>query len=427
MNRRRRDVPVGYERTRPTRPTSVAVALAAVMVACTVSCGTPEPAREQPSTAFSSPTIETSSPAPPIGDERGAIVSREPFPNITGAITDRGAAVTKVTYRSTSGVDGSGTEVVATVFTPAGPPPAGGWPVVTVGHGTTGVTDECAPSSSPTLLGTTGTVGQLLDRGYVVAVSDYEGLGTEGPHPYLEPATAAYNLIDAVRAARNIVPAASNRWAALGSSQGGQASWSAAEHADDYGDGLEFVGSANLSPAADLSGIVHVNESEELTLPQKMFLPYLLEGLQVLHPEMDPTAFMRGALMENPDTVLSCVGALLTEKWNVATQLRPEDTVPRTPADALHMRTWLQEIALPREPAAGPQLVVVGAEDNLIFPEWTEHAVQKACTGGDVIDFRIRVGEGHSNARAVPGAVEWVADRFAGVPAENTCPLEGGS
>lgn len=430
MNRRRRDVPVGYERKRQARSASVvlAVAVAAVMVIGTVSCGTSEQTRGQPSTAVASPTIETSSPAPPIGDERGDIVSREPFPDITGAITDRGAAVTKVTYRSTSGVDGSGTEVVATVFTPAGPPPPpGGWPVVTVGHGTTGITDECAPSSSPTLLGTASTVGQLLDRGYVVAVSDYEGLGTEGPHPYLEPATAAYNLIDAVRAARNVVPAASTRWAALGSSQGGQASWSAAEHADDYGDGLEFVGSANLSPAADLSGIVHVDDAEELTLPQKMFLPYLLEGLQVLHPEMDPTAYMRGALMENPDTVLSCVGALLTEKWNVATQLRPQDTVPRTPTDALQMRTWLQEIALPREPAAGPQLVVVGAEDNLILPEWTEHAVQKACAGGDVIDFRIRVGEGHSDARAVPGAVEWVADRFAGVPANNTCATEAGS
>ncbi|NLE81542.1 MAG: lipase [Rhodococcus sp.] len=404
--------------------------MAGVLLAGTVACGSSasgpdasEIADVHTSTAsMSAPSL----PPAPIGDERGAVLSREPFAGITGEIEDTGATVTKVTYRSTSGVTNSGTEVVGTVFTPEGQAPEGGWPVVTVGHGTTGVTDECAPSSSPTLLGTADVVGQLLERGYVVAVSDYEGLGTEGPHPYLEPTTAAYNLIDAVRAARQIVPAASTRWAALGVSQGGQASWSAAEHADDYGEGLEFVGSANLSPAADLAGIADGNVAEAMTLPQKMFLPYLLEGLQLLHPEMDPTDYLRGALAENPDTALSCVGAMLTEKWNVATQMRPDDTVPRTPADALQMRKWLEGIALPQSKAAGPQLVVVGSEDNLIFPEWTEHAVEKACANGDVIAFRTRTGEGHADARAIPGAVQWVADRFAGVPPENTCQ-EGGS
>ncbi|MFD4367103.1 lipase family protein [Rhodococcus sp. NPDC058521] len=396
----------------------VAAGLAVSAVSCSSAT---EPTRNRPApTSVAEPAL----PPAPTGDDRGAVVNQAPFSGITSSITEKGAVATKITYRSTSGVDGSGTEVGGTVFAPAGDGPPGGRPVVTVGHGTTGVTDECAPSASPTLLGSTGVVGQLLDRGYVVAVSDYEGLGTPGDHPYLEPTTSAYNLIDAVRAARNIFPDTSSRWAALGISQGGQASWSAAEHADDYGDGLEFVGSANLSPAADLSGIL---EQEELTLPQKMFLPYLLEGLRVQHPEIDETAYMRGALVENPDTVLSCVGALLTEKWNVATQLRPEDTTPRSPADALQMREWLQDDALPKGPAAGPQLVMVGETDNLILPSWTEQAVEKACAGGDVIDFRTRTGEGHADARAVPGAVEWIADRFAGAQAPNTCPAGDGS
>ncbi|XGU21097.1 lipase family protein [Rhodococcus sp. 3Y1] len=78
------------------------------------------------------------------------------------------------------------------------------------------------------------------------------------PHPYLQPDTAAFNVIDAVRAARNVVPDTSTRWATLGLSQGGQASWAAAEEADTYGDGLEFVGAANLSPAADISPIISV-------------------------------------------------------------------------------------------------------------------------------------------------------------------------
>lgn len=423
----RKDVAVGSDSAWRTGhlPVRAGAVLAVVgfVVAAAVGCSSDvESSPEQPAaTSVPQPTL----PPAPTGDERGAVVHHAPFPEIAGAITEKGAVATRITYRSTSGINGSGTEVGGTVFAPAGPAPGGGRPVVTVGHGTTGVTDECAPSASPTLLGSTGVVGQLLDHGYVVVVSDYEGLGTPGDHPYLEPETSAYNLIDAVRAARNFVPGTSSRWAALGISQGGQASWSAAEHADDYGDGLEFVGSANLSPAADLSGIV--GENEELTLPQKMFLPYLLEGLRVQHPDMDKSAYMRGALIDNPDTVMSCVGALLTEKWNVATQLRPDDTTPRSPADGFQMRSWLQDDALPKEPAAGPLLVVVGETDNLILPSWTERAVEKACAGGDVIDFRARTGEGHADARAIPGAVEWVADRFDGVPAPNTCPAGGGS
>lgn len=64
---------------------------------------------------------------------------------------------------------------------------------------------------------------------------------------------------------------------------------------------------------------------------------------------------------------------------------------------------------------------IVGTNDNLIRPEWTEAAVERACADGDVIEFQARPGEGHADGAAVPGAVAWVKDRFAGVPAPNTC------
>ncbi|BAH53349.1 hypothetical protein ROP_51020 [Rhodococcus opacus B4] len=404
------------------RTAVVALAGALALTACATDAASPSP---PPTTSVAAPSVPPVSPAP-TGDQRGALISQAPVPGTDPAITALGATATRVVYRSTSGVDGGGSEVVGTVFTPGGPAPDGGRPVVTVGHGTTGVTDECAPSSSPTLLGTTNLVRPLLQRGYVVTVTDYQGLGTDGPHPYLEPDTAAYDLIDAVRAARHVVPDASTRWAAIGVSQGGQASWSAAEHADDYGDGLEFAGAANLSPAADLSGIVADGTVAPLSLPQKMFLPYLLEGLKVIHPELNPDDYMRGALAATPDVTLSCVAAKLQEKWTVATQLTPADTGPRTAADADRMRGWLQDIALPQSGAGGPMLVVVGDRDNLILPQWTSQAVASACALGDVVEFDTRPGEGHADGRSVPGAVQWIADRFAGVPAPDTC-AEGGT
>lgn len=391
------------------RSAGVVAVLALVLVSCSEQ-------QNQPSTPSQSAQI---APAP-TGAQRGAIVEQRDAGATYPAVAETGARAFTVTYRSTSGVDGGNSDVTGTVFAPAGPAPDGGRPVVTVGHPTTGVADDCAPSRSPDLLGNAGVVVQLLQRGYVVALSDYQGLGTPGPHPYLEPKSAAYNLIDAVRAARALVPEASTRWAALGTSQGGQASWAAAELATEYGDGLDFVGSANLSPAADVSGFA-TGGDVNLSLPQELFLPLVIAGQQVLHPELNPSDYLHGLLAENNDALTSCSPEANLQKRNIALRIGKDDARPRTPADTDRMRDWLRALALPKQRAAGPMLVVVGETDNLIRPEWTAAAVQRSCALGDVIDFRTRAGEGHANAKAVPGAVDWVSDRFAGVPATDTC------
>nr|WP_240963056.1 lipase family protein [Antrihabitans stalactiti] len=352
----------------------------------------------------------------PQGTERGAVLSQEPMP-----ATSTGAAVTKIRYRSTSGVDGGGAEVTGTVFTPAGPAPSGGWPIVTVGHGTTGVDDECAPSKYPDLLGSISLVTPLLERRFVVVVSDLQGLGSDDPHPYLEPNAAAYDLIDAVRAARFVVPDTSTKWAALGVSQGGQASWAAAERAADYGDGLDFVGSANLSPAADISGVAATDGDVNLSIPQQIFLPSLIAGLQVLHPELNPDDYMHGNLAANKAILLACTGPDADRKLSVALKLKKEDSRPSSTEAKDRMATWLRDLALPKTKAAGPMLVVVGEHDPVIFPQWTRAAVQRACALGDVVEWESRADEGHGDSRAIPGAVAWIVDRVAGAPAPNSC------
>ncbi len=236
-------------------------------------------------------TSTTTTPSVESSAQRGVVFDSEPFTS-TAEVAASGASAVKILYGSTSGIDGRETQVSGTVFTPPGTPPEGGWPIVSIGHGTTGISDDCAPSASPTLFGTIGLVAPFLDSGYVVAVSDFEGLGTPDPHPYLQPDTAAFNVIDAVRAARNVVPDTSTRWATLGLSQGGQASWAAAEEADTYGDGLEFVGAANLSPAADISPIISSDSEVNLSLPQQLLLPYVLEGLSP-HPSGPRTNRLR--------------------------------------------------------------------------------------------------------------------------------------
>ncbi|MBJ8344173.1 lipase family protein [Antrihabitans sp. YC2-6] len=383
------------------------IATALLCALALVACGTSED---------STPPATSAGPPAPLGAERGAVVDQQQ----TSTESD-GSRRTVVRYRSTSGVDGSGTEVSGTVFVPAGSAPAGGWPVVTVGHGTTGVDDDCAPSTSPDLLGNDRLVTPLLERGYVVVMSDLAGLGTPGPHPYLEPKSAAYNMIDAVRAARLIAGDASARWVALGASQGGQASWAAAEYAGQYGDGLDFLGSANLSPAVDLSAVIEEDGAADLKVPQQVFLPALIAGLQVLHPELNPDDYMHGTLAAEKDTLLACTGPKADNKLAVALRLKPEDSRPVDAAAAERMHAWLTDIALPKQQAAGPMLVVVGENDPVILADWTIGAVARACDLGDVIALNERPNDGHATSASIPEAVAWIADRFAGLPAPDTC------
>ena len=66
---------------------------------------------------------------------------------------------------------------------------------------------------------------QLIEQGAVVAATDYPGLGTTGPHPYLVGDSEARAVIDSVRAAHNLPGAETgNSFAVWGHSQGGQAS-----------------------------------------------------------------------------------------------------------------------------------------------------------------------------------------------------------
>ena len=63
----------------------------------------------------------------------------------------------------------------------------------------------------------------LLDQGWEVTASDYQGEGTPGLLPYIAGDSAARNTIDIVRAARNLPAAhASDNYVVWGHSEGGQ-------------------------------------------------------------------------------------------------------------------------------------------------------------------------------------------------------------
>ncbi|MCW2552954.1 MAG: Secretory lipase [Mycobacterium sp.] len=355
------------------------------------------------------------------GSGPGTLVKATNLPTIDLRLKAVTSVAARVTYDSTSGVTNTPTEVTGTVFAPTGKAPDGGWPVVAFGHPTTGIQSDCAPSMSPTLMNLSSTILVLVKAGYVVAMSDFQGLGDDKTyHPYLDATTAGYNLIDSVRAARKIVPDTSDRWAAFGLSQGGQGTWAANELAGNYGSGLNLVGSVSLSPPLDITGFADAAAAGTLSKEQEPVYQALLATFKAENPDLDLDQYRRGIVADKWDLLLRCDFATNDQRTEAIDQITPADLRPDSVEATDWLRGRLQAASVPQRPTTAPALVIYGGQDVLIPPVWTDAALQRACEMGDVVQIDLQPDKGHAEID-VDGAFPWVADRFRDDPAPNSC------
>ena len=394
------------------------VAIAAVSSACD---------RQSDASGAPSPDAGLSLPADFSGSGPGTLVSANTMPMLDRRLTAVTSVAAKVTYTSTSGITNELTRVTGSVFAPKGAPPEGGWPIIAFGHPTTGVGAGCAPSSSPNLLNLSTMILNLVNAGYVVAMSDYQGLDPANSsngqtyHPFLDATTAGYNLIDSVRAARKVVSDASDRWVSFGLSQGGQGSWAANELGGDYGAGAELVGSVSLAPPLDIVGFADAAAGGRLTKDQVPAYQALLAALKNEHPDMDLDQYRRGIVANAWETLLQCDFSKADERANIIDRITPDGLKPASVAATDRLREYLRRESLPSRPLIAPALVIYGGQDTLIPPAWTDLALQRACEMGDVVRIDLQPDRGHSDLDLSP-ALGWVADRFRGDPPPNSCP-----
>lgn len=387
-------------------------------------------------------------PLPDVAEDvwrrRGHVVSHEPYND--PPLDDRDSVfgqAWRAVYTSVSGVDGGIREVSGAFFIPRGTPPENGWPVISLAHGTTGIGNNCGPSRQPDLQGYAPLIQSMLTEKYAVALSDYEGLGESGSHPYLEPRTAAFNTIDAVRAMRDISATVSTRWIAVGASQGGQAAWAANELNSYYGNDLQLQGSVALAPAANVTGAADLVWSGSLTADQRARFPMLVIGLARYNPDLDEHSFLHGSTeayrrqlsrcdptgsqestgsqSENAPPPAPIPWEAVVDRLSAANALKPD-----TPQDVATLRDALRRVALPQRPLGKPMLVVTGEDDAVVFPDWVRSAVSRSCALGGRIEYLRIADAGHLDlipkvARAMQ---RWIADRFAGRAAPSNCSAE---
>jgi hypothetical protein len=179
------------------------------------------------------------------------------------------------------------------VFTPPGPVPSGGWPVVSWGHGAVGIADSCAPTN-------TGGIGgkylaHWLSQGYAVVATDYLGVGAERVQPYLDGRSEAHSMVDMVRAARAVEPTLSSAWIAVGQSQGGQAAMFTAALATAYAPELDFRGTIATGVPSNIEELAPLGGPGFPRLPltgTTVFISYLLAGMRVARPDIDLASYL---------------------------------------------------------------------------------------------------------------------------------------
>jgi pimeloyl-ACP methyl ester carboxylesterase len=382
--------------------------------------------RERNATASAPPPAPAAASGVPLkgdfsGSGAGTLLSASTMPTLDRRLWEVTSLSARITYASTNAFDGT-TQVSGTVFVPQGKPPSGGWPIVAYGHSTTGIQSDCAPSLDSTLLNFSTPIAGLVQAGYVVVMSDYQGLGLDRwRHPYLDSTTLGYNIIDSVEATRKLVPDASNRWLAFGTSEGAQAAWAANELAPDHAGGLTLVGTVSVSPPADINGFADAAAAGTLTPDQMPVLQWILASLKDQYPDLNLDDYRRGIVADKWDVLSACRGPAAGERAKIAGQMTADDLRPSSPAAVETLRGYLEKSTLPQGPTAAPMLVMYGGNDSLIPPAWTNQALDKACQMGDVIQIQLEPDKGAADIDA-SAADEWINARFNGDPAQDDCP-----
>ncbi len=177
---------------------------------------------------------------------------------------------------------------------------------------------------------------------------------------------------------RSFGSAASDRWLAFGSSQGGQAAWAANELAGSYGNGLDLLGAAIVAPAADVAGLADAAAAGTLTLEQMSALQWLLYALKEEHPDFDLDQYRRGIVAEKWDVLSACAGRRFSTRRHVITN----DLRPATPQAVDRLRDYLAQMDLPKTKADAPMLILYGSLDQVVAPQWTDTAIRRACALG---------------------------------------------
>ncbi len=364
-------------------------------------------------------------PAPLPAGKPGSVIWSRP---LSGAAALPHAARNVLVLYHTTAVGGNDVAVSGTVAIPPGTPPAGGWPVISWAHGTTGDGPQCTPSlderSGPEHW-YLGPVDELLDgyvaRGYAVVQTDYEGQGTPGVHPYLVGVAEGRDVVDMVRAARALEPSLGSRYVVMGHSQGGHSALFAGSLGPAWAPELTLLGSVALAPASHLELWLRGLTRQAQPNPGFGFAGLLIRGYGAVDPAVRPERLLADATAPfQAQLANGCVVDLVRgDSW---AGLAPA-TAFRAGADFAPLFRSAAANDPAALPYAGPVLLLQGSADQTVAPAATDLLDRELCAAHANVTYRPVAGASHNGLLpASPDTVRpWIDARFAGTAAAPNC------
>lgn len=338
------------------------------------------------------------------------------------------ATAQRVMYVST-GLAGEKTAVTGTVLTPTtawlGTGPR---PVVSFAVGTQGMGDACAPSrqlaSGWEYEGV--LIKGLLLKGYSVSITDYQGLGTPGTHPYVNGPILGRNVLDAARASKRLAAgavAASAPVYIMGYSEGGNAAASALEQRATYAPDVNVVAGAVGAVPANLAGLGTVLDGTVYAA----FQLYVLVSIADAYPQLH----LRDSLNERGKAVLAAASESCTIDGLARFALSRSTalTVDGTSLAGLLLRpdfaAVLEELRIGKTAPDVPVVLSHSKYDDVVPYEQGKNLALQWCAGGAVLRFESSVLPGHVGGYpgAYASAITFFAGRAMKLPITNRCVI----
>ncbi len=353
----------------------------------------------------------------------GELLRQEPLPQNL-ALANAPESI-RVLYTSTNGLDGKTPIVVSgAIYLPKGAAPSTGWPIIAWAHGTTGVADVCAPSWAARAPRDTDYLNAWLAQGYAVVATDYQGLGTPGPHPWLMVKPEAWSVLDSVRAALKEFPELANSVVIVGQSQGAHAALSAALLAHDYAPLIKLKGTV-ATGVPSREGFLPDTKAAQIPLPPRTggglnaaLTVLSLYAYMAVDPAFKPEDYLSDAAKPAFDLGrTACLDAMIPAA--VQNKVTVENALKKAPDE--NALNGNQQYPAPK--FAQPVFIGTGLADVTVLPEGQYNFVMAACSAGSTVESHYYAGKDHGGTEtaSLVDSVPFVKKLFAGKPVASNC------
>ena len=359
----------------------------------------------------------------------GRVIKTERVEPGPGEESYPGIELYRIMYHSTT-VAGEDIPVTALYAQPSGDPPSAGWPLIGYAHGTTGAARQCGISLTPYESKTPSgsqfvrKIQPLVEQGWAVVATDYQGMGPKVTPMYLLGDAEGRNLLDSIRAVQAWRKDLNHSQTALyGHSQGGQAVLFASEIQPDYAPEIYINGVPSLAPALVPAGPIAMTQfAEDPGGTNRTYFVMTSLGTWVQNYDwLDK----EDVFNEQGIAALPMIEKLCSD------ELRDYFATRGVMSDYLNIPfspDTVKAIALNtagKRPLSHPLLLVQGMEDKVVINQATPEYFAMICQQGDVpAELELYPQDNHGSVvvNATDSVNEWIQDRFNRESAPDNCP-----